>query len=146
RGVCSGSRANRTIAFSGQRNARGSTSLSAARSHVCRRRLEADPPACVLAAARGVLLIPSFDTLGVSTQLVATLSRLRINEPFPIQALTIPDALAGRDVCGKAKTGSGKTLAFGLPLLQRMADSARDPRPGPAAITAMTVHAPDSAT
>ncbi len=43
-----------------------------------------------------------------------------IAAPFPIQALTIPDALAGRDVCGKAKTGSGKTLAFGLPILQQL--------------------------
>ena len=43
-----------------------------------------------------------------------------ITAPFPIQALTIPDALAGRDVCGKAKTGSGKTLAFGLPILERV--------------------------
>ena len=42
------------------------------------------------------------------------------HRPFPIQALTIPDALAGRDICGKAKTGSGKTLAFGLPLLERV--------------------------
>jgi superfamily II DNA/RNA helicase len=91
-------------------------------------------------------LTRSFDALGVSAEFVSTLNRLGIAEPFPIQALTIPDALAGRDVCGKAKTGSGKTLAFGLPLLQRMADSARAPRPGPAAITAMTVHAPDSAT
>jgi superfamily II DNA/RNA helicase len=40
--------------------------------------------------------------------------------PFPIQSLTIPDGLAGRDVCGKAKTGSGKTLAFGIPVLERM--------------------------
>ncbi|HLY82871.1 MAG TPA: DEAD/DEAH box helicase [Acidimicrobiales bacterium] len=63
----------------------------------------------------------SFDALGVSPELVATLSRLGITEPFPIQALAIADALAGRDVCGKAKTGSGKTLAFGLPLLQRIA-------------------------
>jgi superfamily II DNA/RNA helicase len=59
----------------------------------------------------------------VSAQLVATLSRLGIADPFPIQALTIPDALAGRDVCGKAKTGSGKTLAFGVPLLQRLGDA-----------------------
>ena len=44
----------------------------------------------------------------------------RHRPPFPIQALTIPDALAGRDICGKAKTGSGKTLAFGLPLLERV--------------------------
>jgi superfamily II DNA/RNA helicase len=70
-----------------------------------------------------VLLTLSFDALGVSPELVATLSRLGITEPFPIQALAIADALAGRDVCGKAKTGSGKTLAFGLPLLQRIAEA-----------------------
>jgi superfamily II DNA/RNA helicase len=46
------------------------------------------------------------------------LSKQGIGEPFPIQALTIPDALAGRDVCGKARTGSGKTLAFGLPTVE----------------------------
>ena len=62
----------------------------------------------------------TFDALGVSPELVAALAERGITEPFPIQALTIPDALAGRDLCGKAKTGSGKTLAFGLPLLQRM--------------------------
>jgi superfamily II DNA/RNA helicase len=60
-----------------------------------------------------------FASLGVSDDLVAALSRAGINEPWPIQALTIPDALAGRDVCGKAKTGSGKTLAFGIPLIER---------------------------
>jgi superfamily II DNA/RNA helicase len=65
----------------------------------------------------------TFDELGLSPELVATLAERGITEPFPIQALTIPDALAGRDVCGKAKTGSGKTLAFGLPLLQRLAGS-----------------------
>ena len=51
--------------------------------------------------------------------MVAALDERGITHPFPIQALTIPDALAGRDVCGKAKTGSGKTLAFGLPLIER---------------------------
>ena len=61
----------------------------------------------------------SFETLGVSADLVARLSADGIDAPFPIQALTIPDALSGRDLCGKAKTGSGKTLAFGLPLLER---------------------------
>jgi len=64
-------------------------------------------------------LKPSFDSLGVSPDLVRALAP--IETPFPIQALTIPDALAGRDICGKAKTGSGKTLAFGLPMLQRLA-------------------------
>ena len=64
---------------------------------------------------------PSFDVLGVSPDLVRALAP--ITTPFPIQALTIPDALAGRDICGKAKTGSGKTLAFGLPMLQRLAEA-----------------------
>lgn len=63
----------------------------------------------------------TFETLGVSPDLVAALAADGIETPFPIQALTIPDALAGRDLCGKAKTGSGKTLAFGLPMLQRVA-------------------------
>ena len=62
----------------------------------------------------------SFEALGVSPDLVAALSEQGIDAPFPVQTLTVPDALAGRDVCGKAKTGSGKTLAFGLPLLQRV--------------------------
>ena len=54
-----------------------------------------------------------------------------ITEPFPIQALTIADALAGRDVCGKAKTGSGKTLAFGVPVLQRLGIAAVRSSTGP---------------
>jgi superfamily II DNA/RNA helicase len=62
----------------------------------------------------------TFEALGVSRDLVAALSEQDIDEPFPIQTLTIADALAGRDVCGKAKTGSGKTLAFGLPLIERV--------------------------
>ncbi|HEV7887470.1 MAG TPA: DEAD/DEAH box helicase [Acidimicrobiales bacterium] len=61
----------------------------------------------------------TFDALGVAPALVAALAEQGIIEPFAIQGLTIADALAGHDVCGKAKTGSGKTLAFGLPLLQR---------------------------
>ena len=62
----------------------------------------------------------SFDALGIDADLVEALGAQGIRDPFPIQALTIPDALTGRDICGKAKTGSGKTLAFGLPLLQRL--------------------------
>jgi superfamily II DNA/RNA helicase len=77
----------------------------------------------------------SFAALGIEPDLVDALTSLGINDPFPIQALTIPDALSGRDVCGKAKTGSGKTLAFGLPLLQRLsgtpeAATARPAGPG----------------
>jgi superfamily II DNA/RNA helicase len=62
----------------------------------------------------------TFADLGVSPDLTAVLSERGITSPFPVQELTIADALAGRDVCGKAKTGSGKTLAFGLPLLERV--------------------------
>jgi superfamily II DNA/RNA helicase len=62
----------------------------------------------------------TFDALGVSTELVDALATQGLTEPFAIQSLTIADALAGRDVLGKAKTGSGKTLAFGLPLLDRI--------------------------
>jgi superfamily II DNA/RNA helicase len=65
-------------------------------------------------------LSSTFETLGVPADFVAALARDGITDPFPIQALTIPDALAGRDLCGRAKTGSGKTLAFGLPLLERI--------------------------
>jgi len=61
----------------------------------------------------------SFADLGVSADLVGAMQERGITSPFPVQVLTIPDALAGRDVCGKAKTGSGKTLAFGLPMLMR---------------------------
>jgi superfamily II DNA/RNA helicase len=62
----------------------------------------------------------TFSALGVSSDLVAVLEDAGIPSPFPVQRLCIPDALAGRDVCGKAKTGSGKTLAFGLPLVERV--------------------------
>ena len=66
----------------------------------------------------------TFAMLGVPDDLVAVLAAQRITEPFPIQAATIPDALAGRDVCGRAPTGSGKTLAFGIPLVARAARGA----------------------
>jgi superfamily II DNA/RNA helicase len=62
----------------------------------------------------------TFVELGVSPELCAVLTEQGIITAFPIQAMTIADALAGRDVCGKAKTGSGKTLGFGLPMLQRI--------------------------
>ncbi len=60
----------------------------------------------------------TFRSLGLRAEIVDALAAQGIDEPFPVQAATIEDALAGRDVCGKAKTGSGKTLAFGLPSLQ----------------------------
>jgi superfamily II DNA/RNA helicase len=63
---------------------------------------------------------PTFADLGVPARLCARLEELGIASPFPVQSATLPDALAGRDVCGKAPTGSGKTIAFGLPLLARI--------------------------
>jgi superfamily II DNA/RNA helicase len=75
------------------------------------------------------ILATTFEELGVAPELVAVLASQGIMSPFPVQAITIPDAIAGRDVCGKAKTGSGKTLAFGLPLLMRLGTPApRRPR------------------
>ncbi|HEX2040600.1 MAG TPA: DEAD/DEAH box helicase [Acidimicrobiales bacterium] len=71
----------------------------------------------------------SFTDLGLRGPLGAVLDAQGIAQPFPIQALALPDALAGRDVCGKAKTGSGKTLAFGLPLLDRTQPGAKPRRP-----------------
>jgi superfamily II DNA/RNA helicase len=76
----------------------------------------------------------TFAELGVGESLINVLNSQGITVAFPIQAMTIADALAGRDVCGKAKTGSGKTLGFGLPMLQRIAAGEPAPSgPGPAA-------------
>jgi superfamily II DNA/RNA helicase len=69
----------------------------------------------------------SFRELGVSTPVVDALTARSIHEPFRIQELVLPDALAGLDVLAKSPTGSGKTLAFALPIVERLA--ANDPRP-----------------
>jgi superfamily II DNA/RNA helicase len=58
----------------------------------------------------------TFAQLGVPDTICRALARNGITQPFAIQAATITDALAGRDVCGRAPTGSGKTLAFGIPI------------------------------
>lgn len=61
-----------------------------------------------------------FGTLGVPFPLLEVLTSQGKTTPFPIQAATLPDTLAGRDVLGRGRTGSGKTLAFGLPLVARL--------------------------
>ncbi len=63
----------------------------------------------------------SFADLGLDPRLVSALAAGDIHEPFAIQTRALPDALAGRNLLGRAQTGSGKTLAFGLPLLNRLA-------------------------
>ncbi|KLI97902.1 DEAD/DEAH box helicase [Streptomyces sp. KE1] len=69
----------------------------------------------------GLPAAASFDELGLPAGIRELLTARGVETPFPIQAATLPDALAGRDVLGRARTGSGKTLAFGLPLLVRTA-------------------------
>ena len=65
--------------------------------------------------------VEAFADLAMPEQLLAALGHEGVTVPFPIQAATLPNALAGRDVLGRGRTGSGKTLAFGLALLARTA-------------------------
>ena len=69
----------------------------------------------------------TFADLGVSTGIVDELAAAGITTAFPIQAATLPDSLAGRDVLGRGKTGSGKTLAFAIPMVDRLAGTKRVP-------------------
>jgi ATP-dependent RNA helicase RhlE len=70
----------------------------------------------------------SFSALGVSAAVGQALADRGIVEPFPVQSLVLPDALAGRDILAKAPTGSGKTLAFGVPIAERIAAGGGAPR------------------
>ncbi|WP_019887596.1 DEAD/DEAH box helicase [Streptomyces purpureus] len=63
----------------------------------------------------------TFGDLGLPEGIVRKLAQNGVTTPFPIQAATIPDALAGKDILGRGRTGSGKTLSFGLPLLATLA-------------------------
>ncbi|TSB22798.1 DEAD/DEAH box helicase [Streptomyces benahoarensis] len=83
--------------------------------------------------ARPVTLTPTvspiaFADMELPAEVLRTLTELGVCEPFPIQAATLPNALAGRDVLGRGRTGSGKTLAFGLPLLARTAGRRAEPK------------------
>ncbi|MFD0022840.1 DEAD/DEAH box helicase [Streptomyces sp. NPDC058382] len=63
----------------------------------------------------------TFADLGLPDGIVRKLAQNGVTAPFPIQAATIPDALAGKDILGRGRTGSGKTLSFGLPTLASLA-------------------------
>jgi superfamily II DNA/RNA helicase len=63
----------------------------------------------------------TFAELGVPARLLAVLADAGITSPFPIQAATLPDALAGLDILGRGRTGSGKTLGFAIPMVARLA-------------------------
>ena len=100
-------------------------SSAARRGHRTRRRKPgASAPSVTVAAAPGIAAAPgvTFTSLGVPAAIVAALSGAGITTPFPIQAATLPDALAGLDVLGRGQTGSGKTLAFSIPLVAALAD------------------------
>ncbi|WP_457256121.1 DEAD/DEAH box helicase [Pedococcus sp. P5_B7] len=66
-----------------------------------------------------------FADLGIHPRVIAALKERGIDTPFPIQAATLPDSLAGRDVLGRGRTGSGKTVAFALPMVSALAKSGR---------------------
>src|SRR4028119_2321029 len=71
-----------------------------------------------------------FADLGVPAPIVAALAERGIDFPFPIQAATLPDSLAGKDVLGRGRTGSGKTVAFAVPIVARLIASGRQRRRG----------------
>ena len=71
---------------------------------------------------------PTFSTFNLPSAIVSTLARQGITSPTPVQGAVIPDALAGRDILGRARTGSGKTLAFGIPVLARLHGGQRRPK------------------
>ncbi|MGA8987973.1 DEAD/DEAH box helicase [Aeromicrobium sp.] len=73
-------------------------------------------------------MLPTFSTLDLPASLVSALARQEIVNPSPVQLAVIPDALAGRNVLGRARTGSGKTLAFGLPVLVGLAGRTSRPK------------------
>jgi len=69
---------------------------------------------------------PGFTSLGLSEEIITTLTSLGYEAPTPIQQHTIPPLLQGRDLIGQAQTGTGKTAAFSLPILQRIDPSRRE--------------------
>lgn len=72
--------------------------------------------------------VDDFAALDMPAGLLKTLTAQGVTAPFPIQAATLPDSLAGRDLLGRGRTGSGKTLAFGLALLARTAGQRAEPK------------------
>jgi superfamily II DNA/RNA helicase len=78
--------------------------------------------------------LTSFVSLGVPARLSTLLARQGIEVPTPIQAATLPDSMAGRDVLGRGRTGSGKTYAFLLPLVARLTNGPRPRRGAPRAL------------
>ncbi|WP_405008138.1 DEAD/DEAH box helicase [Kitasatospora purpeofusca] len=72
--------------------------------------------------------VEAFEELEMPKALLSVLTRQGVTAPFPIQAATLPNSLAGRDILGRGRTGSGKTIAFGLAVLARTAGQRAEPR------------------
>nr|WP_269330132.1 DEAD/DEAH box helicase [Kineosporia babensis] len=70
--------------------------------------------------AEAAVHVPTWAELGTDPRVAEALLKAGMSAPFPIQAMTLPVAIAGSDVIGQAKTGTGKTLGFGIPLLHRV--------------------------
>jgi superfamily II DNA/RNA helicase len=112
-----------------RRNGGGTQSRRPARTSTPPAPVKSDLEVALDAAAELAAADPqtdaTFHSIGLPQKLVTALERRGMHAPFAIQTRSIPDALAGRDVLGRAQTGSGKTLAFGLPLLARLAGGQR---------------------
>ncbi|MFF1717631.1 DEAD/DEAH box helicase [Streptomyces sviceus] len=119
---------NRTRSNSTPRGRSGGPNRgSGSRTHGNRQTVQGEfaPPRTITPALPAV---EAFADLAMPAQLLATLGHEGVTVPFPIQAATLPNSLAGRDVLGRGRTGSGKTLAFGLAALARTAGRRAEPR------------------
>ena len=122
-----------TPAYSGGRRRRHSTRPAAPR-HEARPAPVSELEQALNASLDAPPEPADFTALRLPQPLLTGLQRRGISTPFPIQARTLPNALAGRDLLGRAETGSGKTLAFGLPMLARLTGSTGRPAGTPAGL------------
>ena len=72
----------------------------------------------------------TFDELGIQPEILQAVKDMGFEEPTPIQKVSIPVALSGKDLIGQAQTGTSKTAAFGIPVLERIDTT----KPGPQAV------------
>ncbi|GHD15752.1 DEAD/DEAH box helicase [Nocardiopsis kunsanensis] len=121
---------NRTTAARRNRKPRPSTSGQHRRSHNDRKQGRAPQRsdfALPVTTTPPLPAVHAFADMGLPEPLSAKLAELGMEQPFPIQAATLPNSLAGRDVLGRGRTGSGKTLAFGLSVLSRLSGRTASP-------------------
>src|SRR5580704_9915842 len=88
---------------------------------------EINPEDAAAPAGEAPASAKTFRDFGIAEPICAALEAEGITTAFPIQALTLPVALDGHDLIGQARTGTGKTLAFGIPILERLGETEREP-------------------